>query len=144
VKQNLEPVVVVDDVHHIGLDLVVDIVGLDSTNFAEPVVVDIHHNVEILDLDDLAVVVVVDVVQCVVVLVVAVNNIVVEQVVFVFAHLVVAFEVAVDVTIVDIVPGSIDYSIAEVDLDVVSVVVVEEKIERSNAAAAVVVVVVAG
>jgi antitoxin component of MazEF toxin-antitoxin module len=61
-------------------------------NLDELVVVDTHHIVEILDLNESA-----DVVVAVV------NNIVVEQVVAFFVLLAVVFEVVVDVTVVDIV-----------------------------------------
>jgi hypothetical protein len=73
-------------------------------NLDELVVVDTHHIVEILDLNESADVVVAVVQDVVVLAVVAVvNNIVVEQVVAFFVLLAVVFEVVVDVTVVDIV-----------------------------------------
>jgi hypothetical protein len=52
VKHYFERVVSVDDMRHTDLDLVVDIVALDSVDFEEVVVVDIHHKIVDLDLND--------------------------------------------------------------------------------------------
>jgi len=74
-------------------------------DFDKLVVVDIHHRIENLDLNDLTDIVVAAfvVVQDVVVLAVVVNNIVVEQVVVVFVRLAVVFEFVAGVIVVDIV-----------------------------------------